>query len=342
MQVQLRILRYDPERDPQAALGGVHGRGRARRDRVLDLLHTVKWRPGRLADLPALLRPRGVRLGRDAHQRPQPPGLQDPGRPAGHARSPSRRCPACRSSRTWSSTWRLLRQVPERHAIPGERRRAARDASGSSRPRSGRATTTPPSASCAPLHHVLPAVLGAARLRRPGGDRQRAPVHLRHAATRARTSGWRSSPTRTASGAAAPSSTARTPARATSRSPRPSSRSRPPSWSAGSEPDLRRASRYDRRRGPPQALRAAGHPHRRRLARQPRAGVRRSRAHRRLKAGCLRAGRDGGRGRGTRTSASGRTTSPSTRGSCWRCARPSGWAPRRSTCVSIRSSSWSS
>ena len=76
------------------------------------------------------------------------------------------------------------------------------------------------------VHVVVPVVLGAAGVRRAGGDRQRPPVHLRLARRRAPTSGWRSSPTRTACGAAGRSSTAPTPARAGSTSPRRSSRSR--------------------------------------------------------------------------------------------------------------------
>ena len=74
------------------------------------------------------------------------------------------------------------------------------------------------------VHLLVPVVLGAARVRRAGRDRQRPPVHLRHRATTAATSGSRSSPTRTACGAAGRSSTARTRARAGSTSPRRSSR----------------------------------------------------------------------------------------------------------------------
>ena len=120
-------------------------------DRVLDLLHTVKWRAGRHADLPPLLRPRRVRLGRDAHQRPQPARLQDPGRPAGPEDHASRRCRACRWSRTWSSTWTASSPstaASSRTSIddrPDARARAAPVARATAR-----ATTTPPSASCAP------------------------------------------------------------------------------------------------------------------------------------------------------------------------------------------------
>ena len=100
-----RILRYDPERDARPALGGLHGRGRADGPRPRPAPQG-QVRAGRHADLPALLRPRRLRLGRDADQRPQPAGLQDPGRPA-RASKITRRAAAraCRWSRTWSSTW---------------------------------------------------------------------------------------------------------------------------------------------------------------------------------------------------------------------------------------------
>ena len=63
--------------------------------------------PRRLADLPALLRARRLRLRRDADQRQEPAGLQDAaqGRQPVRSRSPSSRSRACRCSRTSSSTW---------------------------------------------------------------------------------------------------------------------------------------------------------------------------------------------------------------------------------------------
>ena len=98
-------------------------------------------------------------------------------------------------------------------------------ASGSSRPRERERSTTRPSASCAP------------RARRPArrsgpspstSGRRRSSTPTGSSSTRATTrptSGWRSSPTRTACGAAGRSSTAPTPARGGSTSPRRSSRS---------------------------------------------------------------------------------------------------------------------
>ena len=74
------------------------------------------------------------------------------------------------------------------------------------------------------LHDVVPVVLGRSR-RTSGRRRSSTPIGSSSTrATRAATSGSRSSPTRTACGAAGRSSTAPTPARAASTSPRRSSR----------------------------------------------------------------------------------------------------------------------
>ena len=70
---------------------------------------------------------------------------------------------------------------------------------------------------CAACTTSLPGVLERRPVLRPGRDRQRAPVHLRQPRRGRRRSGWRSSTTRRACGAAAPPSTAPTPAPAASR-----------------------------------------------------------------------------------------------------------------------------
>ena len=84
MQVDLRILRYDPERDtkPHWESYTVESDPMGPRPRPPP---QGQVRAGRVADVPPLVRPRRVRLGRDAHQRPQPARLQDPGRPARQA-----------------------------------------------------------------------------------------------------------------------------------------------------------------------------------------------------------------------------------------------------------------
>ena len=105
----------------------------------------------RRADLPALVRPWRVRLGRDDDQRPQPAGVQDPRRPARaqDLRRAAARLPGDQGSGRRHG--RVLRQVPQRDALPGRRDRAARRTrSATSRRPTASATTTPPSASCAP------------------------------------------------------------------------------------------------------------------------------------------------------------------------------------------------
>ena len=78
------------------------------------------------------------------------------------------------------------------------------------------------------VHHVLPGVLVRGRLRRARRPSSTPTGSSSTPATRAARSGWRSSPTPRASGAAAPPSTAPRPARAASRSPRRSRKSSAP------------------------------------------------------------------------------------------------------------------
>ena len=85
MQVDLRILRYDPERDEKPHWEAYIVESDPKADRVLDLLHRVKYEQDGSLTFRRSLRPRRVRLGRDADQRPQPARLQDAGRAAGQA-----------------------------------------------------------------------------------------------------------------------------------------------------------------------------------------------------------------------------------------------------------------
>ena len=86
------------------------------------------------------------------------------------------------------------------------------------------------------VHHVVPGVLDRGRLLRPGGDRQRAPLHLRQPRRGRRGAAGDPQRRRRASGAAARPSTAPTPAPAASRSPRRSRKSSAPSSSGASDP----------------------------------------------------------------------------------------------------------
>ena len=192
---------------------------------------------------------------------------------------------------------------------------------------------------CAACTSVLPVVLGPARVRRARRRSSRPIASSSTRATKARPNGWRSSPTRTACGAAARSSTASTPARAASTSPGRSSRSPRRSWGDEAERaegpglglalELRRcrggsdrvdASEPAGSAGPCRAARCAGpacrsgqasaadHPNRRRGAGQPRAGVPRRGPDRRVGAGSPPAGRRRRSPRSRSTWASRRTT----------------------------------
>ena len=231
MQVDLRILRYDPERDTKPHWESLPGRVRPEVDRVLDLLHRVKYeQDGTLTFRRSCAH--GV-CGSDAMLINGRNRLACKVRSSSSASagSPSRRCPGCRSSRTSSSTW-----TGSSTSSGASSRTSSRDAAaGRERLQSPEDRALRRHDQVHPvrrLHDVMPVVLGAAVVRRAGRDRQRPPVHLRLARRGRPTSGSRSSPTRTACGAAGRSSTARTPARAASTSPRRSSRSARRSWSA--------------------------------------------------------------------------------------------------------------
>ena len=101
MLIDLRVQRFDPERDKKPHWEEYRVESEPM-DRVLDLLHQGQVGDGWIADLPPLVRARRVRLGRDADQRPQPAGVQDPRRPAGQ--QDLRRAAARHAgrSRTWS------------------------------------------------------------------------------------------------------------------------------------------------------------------------------------------------------------------------------------------------
>ena len=226
MQVELRILRYDPERDKKPHWERYRVESDPM-DRVLDLLHKVKYeQDGTLTFRRSCAH--GV-CGSDAML------INGRNRLAckirvdqlGKQGSRSRRCPACRVIKDlvvdmeaffdkFRSVQPYLRSTtcrrPERERIQSAGRARALRRHDEVHP-------------VRRLHVVLPVVLGPAR--RTSG-RRRSSTPTGSSSTRATTrptSGSRSSPTRTASGAAGRSSTAPTPARAGSTSPRRSSRS---------------------------------------------------------------------------------------------------------------------
>ena len=184
VEVTLRIKRYNPDVDVKPHLRGVRGRRRAERPGARRP-ERDQVAPGRHAHLPALLRPRHLRLGRDAHQRPQPPGLQDPDegvwqedhhraadRVHGHQGSRRRHGP-------------VLRRLQGGQALPDRRRRpgvggAAADP-GAARPLRRHHQVHP----LRRLHDRLPDHLDQREFVGPAAIVNAAPLHLRQPRPRA-------------------------------------------------------------------------------------------------------------------------------------------------------------
>ncbi len=178
MQVNLRIQRFDPDHDtaPRWDEYRVDVDPMAR---VLDLLHLVKWeQDGTLTfrrscghgicGSDAMLingrnrlacKIRVDQLGRKITVAPLPGSAGAQGPRGRHGR--------------------VLRQVPLRPAVLGQRRARRRRASGDSPGSSAPCSTTRPSASCARRAPPRARRSGPTRLRWAGGRRERAPVHLR-------------------------------------------------------------------------------------------------------------------------------------------------------------------
>ena len=137
--------------------------------------------PGRHAVLPPLVRARHLRLGRHAHQRAQPPGLQDAG--AGYRATkitvePLLGLPVIKDlivdMEPFFEHYRSVMPYLINDEPPNRTRNACKA------PSSARASTTPPSASCAPACTTsCPSFWANEQVCRPGGHRQRAPLHLR-------------------------------------------------------------------------------------------------------------------------------------------------------------------
>ena len=121
MQVDLGILRYDPERDAKPHWESYTRRIRPDGPRP-GPAPQGQVRAGRLTDLPPLVRPRRLRLRRDADQQPQPPGLQDPRRPARQASDHGRAAPGPTGGQgPRRRHGRVLREVPQRPAVHDQR-----------------------------------------------------------------------------------------------------------------------------------------------------------------------------------------------------------------------------
>jgi len=172
MQVDLRILRFDPERGRRAALGVLPRRGGPDGPRPQPP-DRREGRAGRHAHLPALLRPRGVRLGRHADQRTHRLAARSGWTKLGRKIAVAPLTGLARREGPGRRHGRVLREVPQRDAVPhrghaGTRARAAPEAR-----RIGRATTTRRKCIlCAACTTAWPVLLAApARVRRPRRDR---------------------------------------------------------------------------------------------------------------------------------------------------------------------------
>ena len=82
MNVKVKIRRFNPEKDRRPHWSEFNVDAEPM-DRVLDVLQMIKEQPGRHADVPALVRARGLRVGCDGDQRPESPCVQDAGQRLG-------------------------------------------------------------------------------------------------------------------------------------------------------------------------------------------------------------------------------------------------------------------
>ncbi|CAA9409597.1 MAG: Succinate dehydrogenase iron-sulfur protein, partial [uncultured Quadrisphaera sp.] len=169
-----------PREGHRAPLGGLHGQ------RVLD--RPPPRRPAqdqvgdrRVADLPPLLRARGLRLRRDADQRAQPARVQGAAARPGAEQADHRRGdqgPAGREGPR-GRHGAVLPVLPRDHAVPDHLRPRA-DQGAHPEPARPRALRRHHQVHPVRRVHVeLPGVLDRRAVLRPRGDRQRAPVHLR-------------------------------------------------------------------------------------------------------------------------------------------------------------------
>ncbi|VXB17890.1 hypothetical protein MICRO8M_100466 [Microbacterium sp. 8M] len=144
---------------------------------------------GRIPHLPPLLRARHLRIRRHAHQRPQPPRLQDADQGPGHLQADLRRghqgSPPGEGSRRRHGS--VLRGVPRGQALPARQERAGEGQGARPVDRGARALRRHHQVHpVRRVHLVVPGVLDRRPVLRPRGDRERAPLHLRLARRRGR------------------------------------------------------------------------------------------------------------------------------------------------------------
>ncbi len=147
--ITVRIRRYDPEQDA-APHWQSYDVAAQPTELVLDLLHTIKWELDGSLTFRRSCAPRSLRLGRDAHQRRESPGLQGSGARSARTKitiEPIKGLPLLKDLVVdMEPFFEAYRAV---HAVPDHLRESSRRASASSPRRTGIATTTRPSASCA-------------------------------------------------------------------------------------------------------------------------------------------------------------------------------------------------
>jgi len=148
--ITLRIRRFDPETDAEPYWQDFQVEADPT-ERILTAMMKIKAEQDGSLTFRRSLRARHLRLGRDAHQRPQPAGVQDPGQGLGHVQADHGR--GHQGPQAGEGPRRrhgpVHAGVQGRDAVPHHDRQTSRRGNASSPPRTASASTTPPSASCA-------------------------------------------------------------------------------------------------------------------------------------------------------------------------------------------------
>ena len=178
----VKIRRFNPEVDCRDRTGSPSQvRVAARRSPGAQPADDDQGLSRRNADVPPLLRARGLRLGRDAHQRREPAGVQGAG--AGHARRDHRGAdqgPAAGEGPR-RRHGAVLRGVPVDQAVPDHLRQPADTRAHPVTGRSGPLRRHDQVHPLRGVHDVLPGLLDGRLVLRTRGDRERPPLHLRFA-----------------------------------------------------------------------------------------------------------------------------------------------------------------
>ncbi len=149
--VTFNIRRFDPEVDDEPRWVDYDVELYST-DRVLDALHKIKWEVDGSLSFRRSLRARHLRIGCHAHQRPQPPRLQDADQGSRHLAADLRRghqgLPLEKDLIVDMEPFFASYREVQPFLISNSKPEPARSAC--SRSSTARSSTTPPSASCAP------------------------------------------------------------------------------------------------------------------------------------------------------------------------------------------------